>query len=209
MDDLRIRDVRSQMPTGAHIAAAKRMGAILGVAIHHSASAHPASGLSIETAHSIFLDHVQNRGWEHGGYHYVIRPNGEIEYALDETVAGYHAGFNDPTDALQLERGQFWNQHYLGVCAAGWFDNDRQYKSAEGQAQPIPNRFTRPTEAQWRAVVGLAAQLCERYAIPTENVRGHRELSGCRTRCPGANFDLEALRAAVSVVVGARHSPAA
>jgi len=208
MDDLRVRDVRSQMPGGNHIHSARRTGDILGVAIHHSASVHPSSGLSLDTAQSIFQDHVQNRGWEHGGYHYVVLANGLIEYALDEAVAGYHAGIKDPTDALQLEQGQFWNRHYLAVCVAGWFEDDRRYKGPDGQRHLIPNRFTRPTEAQWRAVVGLVVQLCERYAIQAENVRGHRELTGCRTRCPGANFDLDGLRAAVLALTDARHSAA-
>ncbi len=196
MTDLRIQDVRSQMPGGLHPPAARRTALILGLAIHHSATAS-ASGASLDTARTLFAAQVQARGWDHGAYHYVIRPTGRIEYALDESIPGYHAGFDDPGDALNLERGQFWNQHYLAVCLVGWFENDRRARDAQGRVHLIPNQFTRPTQMQWQALVGLARRLCERHAIPSENVRGHRELAGCRTRCPGANLDLEALRAAV------------
>jgi len=196
MKDLRIRDVRSQMPGGTNAPAARRAGAIVGLAIHHSATAS-ATGASLDTARTLFEAHVHGRGWDHGAYHYVIRPTGLIEYALDEAIPGYHAGFDDPGDTLNLEAGQFWNQHYLAVCLVGWFENDRRARDAQGRVHQLPNLFTRPTQVQWQALVGLARLLCERHAIPGENVRGHHELVGCRTRCPGANLDLEALRAAV------------
>ena len=40
----------------------------------------------------------------------------------------------------------------------------------------------------------LIETLRERYDIPVENVRGHRELEGSNTRCPGENVDLAGLR---------------
>lgn len=206
MTDLRIRDVRSQMPGGETRPAASRTGAILGIAIHHSASAS-AIGAAFDTAYSLFEAHVHGRGWNHGGYHYVIRPTGLIEYALDEAIPGYHAGFDDPDDALNLEHGQYWNQHYLAICLVGWFENDRCARDAEGRVHRLPDLFTRPPQAQWQALIGLVRLLCARYAIPVENVRGHRELDGCRTRCPGANLDLEAVRAAAQVADPAAPHP--
>jgi hypothetical protein len=192
MSALRLVDVRADMPTAAE-PPAPRAGAVLGVAVHHSATAHVITGLSLDTAQTVFDYHVHGRGWAHGAYHYLIRPTGLVEYALDEAVPGLHAGFHDPTDALGLEHGQYWNEHYLAVCLLGWFDTDR---TVDGQR--VPNHFTQPTPAQWAALLTLLAELRTRYAVPIENVRGHRELAGCRTGCPGALVNLPALRAELS-----------
>jgi len=173
-----------------------RSGAVLGLAVHHSAAINPATGLSAATAHAIFAEQVGRGGWDHGGYHYLIHPNGLIEYALDETIPAFHAGFTDPDDRLGLEHGQFWNQHYLAVCLLGWFDSGRQV-AADGHPRAVPDFFTHPAAAQWRALLGLIQVLRQRYSMPLENIRGHRELTGCHTRCPGANINLEELRAAL------------
>lgn len=192
MSGLRLVDVRAEMPVRpGGPPPAPRTGEVLGVAVHHSATANRANGLSLDTARTIFEYQVSARGWQHGGYHYCIRPNGLVEYALDEAVPGFHAGFVDATDELGLERGQFWNEHYLAVCVLGWFESGR---AIAGQA--IPDRFVRPTEPQWSALVTLVRDLRARYRLPADSVRGHGELRGCRTRCPGTNLDLAALRAA-------------
>lgn len=197
MPDLRLFDVRADMPSRAGNAAQPRAGAILGLAVHHSAVIHPATGLSSSGAREIFDVQVNHNGWEHGGYHYLIAPNGRIEYALDEAVPAFHAGFTDPDDRLGLEHGQYWNQHYLAVCLLGWFDSGRQVSGAGGPARAVPDFFTHPAQAQWQALLVLIRMLRARYAYPLENVRGHRELAGCHTRCPGENVDLDALRTAL------------
>jgi hypothetical protein len=195
MSVLRVSDVRAAMPRPPQAPPpAPRTGPVLGVVVHHSATAHASTGLALDTAQTIFDYHVHGHGWPYGGYHYLIRPTGLIEYALDEAVPGLHAGFHDPTDALGLEHGQFWNAHYLAVCLLGWFETDRV---VEGRA--VPNYFTRPTAAQWTALLALLADLRARHSVPVANVRGHRELAGCHTRCPGALIDLDALRAELDV----------
>ena len=173
-----------------------RAGAVVGLAVHHSASISPATGLGAGSAQSIFTEQLSRRGWDHGGYHYVIHPHGLIEYALDERVPAYHAGFSDPDDRLGLEHGQYWNQHYLAVCLLGWFDCGRRV-AGQGGARDVPDFFAHPTPAQWRALLGLIQMLRLRYELPAENIRGHRELAGSHTRCPGANVDLDGLRAAL------------
>ena len=191
MSGPRVVDVRAEMPVRpASPPPAPRSGAVLGIAVHHSATANVANGLSLDTARTIFEHQVFGRGWAHGGYHYCIRPTGLVEYSLDEAVAGFHAGFVDPGDRLGLEHGQFWNEHYLAVCVLGWFESDRRIGG-----QRIPNHFTRPTPPQWDALVALVADLRARHDLPADSVRGHRELAGSRTRCPGAHLDLAALRA--------------
>jgi N-acetyl-anhydromuramyl-L-alanine amidase AmpD len=187
---LRIRDVRDQMPSRGDAETFARRGAVTGIAVHHSATANRVTGVSMDDASTIFRHHVEHMEWSRGGYHYLIHANGLVEYALDESASAPHAGFSDAEDRLGLERGQYWNEHFLSLCLLGWFEADRSTP-----AGPIPNRFTKPAPAQWRALFALLGELTERYGLEPSTVRGHRELEGCSTRCPGANVDLAALRA--------------
>jgi LysM repeat protein len=192
---LNLKDVRAEMPNYANYKDWQRSGDILGIAVHHSATADRATGAPSGNALSFFEYHVKERGWQHGGYNYVIRGDGLIEYALDEKISAYHAGFKDPSDSSRLEQGQYWNNHYLAICLAGWFEQNRTYQDAAGRTQTIPNAYTTPTEAQMESLLGLIQQLRHKYNILLENVRGHRELAGNSTVCPGLNFDPATLRA--------------
>jgi nucleoid-associated protein YgaU len=193
--DLNILDVRDQMPNYATYKDWQRSGAILGVAVHHSATADQETGAPSGDALTFFNYHVHGRGWAHGGYHYVIRGDGAIEYALDDKIAGYHAGFKDPGDTYGLEGGQYWNNHYLAVCLAGWFSPGRTWRDERGGVHPIPDEFTSPGQAQMASLLRLLRHLMARYGIPVENVRGHRELAGNQTQCPGLTLDPAVLRA--------------
>lgn len=55
----------------------------------------------------------------------------------------------------------------------------------------------RPTPAQRAAATALARALAARYAIPSDRVIMHRSIDGRLTQCPGKNFPLAALRAAI------------
>jgi hypothetical protein len=193
---LKLQDVRSEMPNFERYKNDHRAGEILGIAVHHSATVHPSIGVPAGSALALFNHHVHDRGWTHGAYHYVIHANGLIEHALDECIEGFHAGFNDPEDALGLMHGQYWNRHYLAVCLLGWFDADRVINN-DDKPVAVPNHFTHPTSQQMNALIALIQTLQARYKIPSSRVLGHRELAGCKTRCPGANVDLHALRAAL------------
>ena len=193
--DLKIKDVRSEMPNYSAYKDWQRNGKILGIAVHHSASANHITGAPVGDARSFFDYHVNTQGWSHGGYNYVIPGNGDIEYALDDKIAGYHAGFKDPDNSEGLEYGQYWNNHYLAICLAGWFSENRTYRDADGRLNNIPNQYTIPTAQQMESLLGLIRYLREKYDIPVENVRGHRELLGNSTVCPGHNLDPAELRA--------------
>jgi len=193
--NLSIVDVRDQMPNYEAYKDWQRAGAILGIAVHHSATADRETGAPSGDALTFFNYHVHGRGWAHGGYTYVIRGDGVIEYALDEKIAAYHAGFKDPNDSYGLERGQYWNNHYLAVCLAGWFSSGRTWRDEDGTLHPIPDQFTGPSQTQMGSLLGLLRQLMAKYSIPVENVRGHRELTGTHTQCPGVSLDPAALRA--------------
>lgn len=178
------------MPRDGDPASFARRGEVTGVAVHHSATANHVTGVSMDDAATIFRHHVERNGWSRGGYHYLVHATGLVEYALDESASAPHAGFADREDRLGLEHGQYWNEHLLSVCLLGWFEPERL-----SPAGPIPNRFTKPAPAQCRALLKLLGELTRRYGLDPESVRGHRELEGCSTRCPGINVDLEALRA--------------
>jgi LysM repeat protein len=185
---LNLVDVRASMPNHENYKDWNRNTAISGIAIHHSATADRETGLPSGDAYSYFDYHVNGRGWAHGGYNYVITGNGTIQYALDEKIAAYHAGFKDPNDSEGLEYGQFWNNHYLAICLSGWFNENRTYRDASG-IHSIPNNGTHPSQAQMDSLLALIRYLQEKYHIPVENVRGHRELTGNSTQCPGLNID--------------------
>ena len=192
--DLNLKDVRAEMPNYTAYKDWQRSGQILGIAIHHSATVNRATGAPLGTAQTFFDYDVKVRGWAHGSYNYVISGNGQIEYALDEQIAAYHAGFNDPNDSLGLEQGQYWNNHYLAICLAGWFSHQRSYRDSDGHTHPIPDNDTNPTEAQMQSLLGLIQQMRQKYNLSVQQVRGHRELAGSNTICPGYNFDLAHLR---------------
>jgi N-acetyl-anhydromuramyl-L-alanine amidase AmpD len=196
-----MRDVRAAMPNYPAYCGTHRSGAVTGIAVHHSATAHPEVGVSTDDAASIFRYHVDVLGWTHGGYHYLVHPSGTVEYALDEHIPAFHAGFRDSDDRLGLERGQYWNNHLIAICLLGWFERGRVPR---GGTVPIPDRFTTPSPRQWETLIALVQDVLQRYGLEADTVAGHRELAGCRTRCPGANVDLDALRSTLRARTGAR-----
>ena len=156
---LNIKDVREAMPNYDFYKDWHRSGDILGIAIHHSATANRLTGAPVGDAATFFNYHVNTRGWAHGGYNYVITGAGEIEYALDDGISAYHAGFKDPDDSEGLEYGQFWDNHYLAICLAGWFSEDRTYRDESDQIRAIPNNYTHPSEVQLEALISLVQDL--------------------------------------------------
>lgn len=204
---LRISDIRTQMPNYQAYKHWQRSGAVTGIAIHHSATADRQTGAPIGDAFTFFNYHVNSLGWTHGGYNYVLLPDGTLQHALDERIAGYHAGFKDPNNEHNLEHGQYWNNHYLAICLVGYFDNGRTWRDREGGIHAIPDSHTLPTPAQMDTLKRFALHLMEKYNLPPENVRGHRELTGSNTRCPGSNFDLDALRASLRAALVAKEKP--
>jgi len=187
------------MPNYAAYKDWQRRGDVTGLAVHHSATASKATGEPVGDARAFFSYHVNVRGWTHGAYHYVVLPDGVVQYALDEKIAGFHAGFKDAGNVHNLEAGQYWNNHYLAVCLVGYFEKGRTWIQGGSGAvvYRIPDVHTTPTMAQMESLLKLAHHLMGKYGFPVANVRGHRELVGCNTRCPGFELDLDALRRAL------------
>ena len=101
--DLNINDVRAEMPNYQNYKDWQRSGQILGIAVHHSATVDRVTGAPLGTARTFFDYHVNTRGWAHGGYNYVIPGDGTVEYALDEKISAYHAGFKEPFKTVLTE----------------------------------------------------------------------------------------------------------
>jgi len=51
-----------------------------------------------------------------------------------------------------------------------------------------------PTKEQWKSALALTVLLQKKYNISTENVKGHKELEGNVTDCPGKMFNLDKFR---------------
>jgi N-acetylmuramoyl-L-alanine amidase len=52
-------------------------------------TAHPDTAFGVGVA-EIRRDHINERGWDDVGYHFVVRRNGEIECGRMESVKGAH-----------------------------------------------------------------------------------------------------------------------
>lgn len=105
--------------------------------------------------------------WKDIGYQYGvewIENSVEILVGRMETENGAHC----------YQEGM--NRKAIGICIVGNFD-----------VAPPPEEILKPT-------VRLVRSLMERYKIPVDHVKGHRDYAGYKT-CPGKLFDLDEFRA--------------
>ncbi|MCZ7569695.1 MAG: discoidin domain-containing protein [Ardenticatenaceae bacterium] len=208
---LKIVDLRAQMPNYNNYKDWKRPGAIEGIAVHHTGygSADPASGAPSTTPQQVFDYHVKTLGWAHGGYNYIIGADGTVFSVLDEAIPPFHCGLNEPDKNkepdkwrqwVELERGQYFNNHYVAICLLGWFSRNRiLYR--DGTQIRIPDTNTTPTQPQWAALLELLRELQARYRVALSRVQGHRELRASvgfgATECPGTEISLDGMRRAL------------
>lgn len=143
------------------------LGDVRWLVVHHSGTSG-GDGLQFTLGHN---------DWSNTPYHFVILPDGTIQWLQDLTIPSYNAGFvsNDPA----TEYGDIINNHSIAVCLVGNFD------------------VTQPTAAQMKSLETLLRWLMARYNVPADHIIGHREAEGAHTRCPG-NLDLDGLRARMS-----------
>jgi N-acetyl-anhydromuramyl-L-alanine amidase AmpD len=143
-----------------------------GILIHHSATPFRLKGRIVD-AKKIDEMHRQ-RGFSiicgdktyHIGYHYVILPDGRIQPGRPENCHGAHSG------------SSYYNSRYLGICLIGDFDSHGRWNGRRSAKEPTP--------AQIQSLVKLCAKLMQKYNIPLQNVRRHRDVS--QTYCPGDRF---------------------
>lgn len=149
------------------------------IIIHHS-------GKPNGNAETFDQYHRNVRGWDELGYHFVIDngnggPNGRVEIGgrWEKQKHGAHCKTND----------QRFNNYGIGICLVGNLDNGG------------------PTRAQLDSLNRLVRYLVVHYDIPPQNILGHGEAvatvnEGRATHCPGARFDMDALRRFAQSVQG-------
>ena len=200
-------DVRTRMPGYEDHKKSVRNSLVTGIVIHHSEFINRHTGQPKEGGE--FLLHLHGDLLKHhrGGYHYVIRRNGLIEQILGEQIPTQHTTVIAPDAPEAPESEQTLNDGLIDICLLGWFENDRPYVDIFGRTHVSPNRCTHPSPAQIQSLLLLAQDICNRYAIPVGSVRGHCELEGADTGCPGSNVDLELLRNRLHQQVENSHPP--
>lgn len=100
--------------------------------------------------------------WKNPGYHYLIKPGGEIiELFPESKVSNGVAGYNSYT---------------VNVCYIG---------GVNAQGRPVDNR----TIAQKEAMSFLLKELKKRY--PQAVIQGHRDFPGVKKACPCFNAKQE------------------
>lgn len=107
----------------------------------------------------------RKRGFREIGYHYFIRKDGTVETGRDLTQPGrFEVGAH--------AKGN--NSISIGICYEG------------GVRAAAPNvGYDSRTRAQMVAMEALILSLLERF--PDAVVRGHRDMPGAATQCPGFN----------------------
>jgi len=110
---------------------------------------HCTAGPQTQTIETIKNYWKVHNKWKNPGYHYIIKPDGEIVQLQDESkssngVAGY-------------------NSTSINVCYIGGVDE---------QGRPVDNR----TDAQKASLIRILTQLKSRY--PDAEILGHREIWG-------------------------------
>jgi hypothetical protein len=139
------------------------------IVIHHSASRRG-------NAQIIDNEHLNQRGWDGIGYHFVIgngvdMPMGRIEGTFRWRLQqhGAHAGSSP-------EQKQY-NQDGIGICVIGNYDQERVPQYVE------------------QRLVEICAQLIDHTpTLSVGRIIGHKDIPGKITACPGQAIDLERLR---------------
>ena len=131
------------------------------IVIHHSAGDKGG-------ARAFHEFHTTVRHWDELGYHFVIgngsdTPDGLVEVGSRWTKQKHGAHCKVP--------GNYYNDHGIGVCLVGNFENYR------------------PTSAQMASLEHLLRFLMAACDIPLDRIRTHRGVTG-RTACPGHRFPL-------------------
>jgi len=130
------------------------------IVIHYSATPVEMDVTSddIDTMH-------KRRGFKEIGYHWYIRKNGSIEMGRDMSEPGrFEVGAHS--------KGE--NSVSVGIC----------YEGGVTKAKPDLG-FDSRTPAQKKAMIELIGNMLDRF--PGAVVKGHRDMPGAATQCPGFN----------------------
>ncbi|MEV6520616.1 N-acetylmuramoyl-L-alanine amidase [Longispora sp. NPDC051575] len=137
------------------------------ILIHHTATPN-VTDYSQAHAHSLARAiqnfHMDSNHWSDTGQHLTVSRGGYVTEGRHFSLAHLTSG-NGMVVGAHCP-GQ--NNQAIGI------ENEGTYTSAT------------PTTAQWTALVGLCAYICEKYAIAPTKIYGHRDYVS--TSCPGDAF---------------------
>jgi len=139
-----------------------------GIIIHHSATL-TGNAAEFDQLHKDRRD-ANGERWLGLGYDFVIN-NGrggrdgkvEVGFRWREQMTGAHCRPKNCTD-------NYWNDHTIGICLVGNFEQQR------------------PSQAQYDSLARLVSFLQTRYHIPMHGIKGHGQVPGATTSCPGRLF---------------------
>ena len=128
------------------------------IIVHHSAT---------ESGSCEFFDEShKRRGWNGVGYHFVVdngtcgKEDGQIE--TSPRWLKQQAGAHCKADGM--------NYRGIGICLVGNFSKEHV------------------TPKQMRSLVYLVKTLKNYYKVPLRRIKGHSQVKGANTECPGTKF---------------------
>lgn len=126
------------------------------IAVHCTATPQTTSISSISNYWKTTL------GWKMPGYHFIVKPDGEIVQLLDITKVSNGVGG--------------WNSKLINISYIGGVD---------GSGKPKDNR----TEAQKKAILTKLKEL--KVLFPKAKIQGHRDFPGVKKACPSFDAKTE------------------
>lgn len=148
-----------------------RRSATKGIVLHHPA-AYTSTPAQIHQWHLA-------KGWIGAGYNFLVRKNGDVFELRPRWSIGAHAG------SKVAGLGTRNNSETIGICFEGYYSP----RSSGAVDKEMP-------KAQFDAGVRLLKDLKKEY--PTiEWIRGHKEMPGASTACPGSYFPLDKIRSGI------------
>jgi len=137
------------------------------IIIHHSATDR-GNSLEFNKAHI-------RRGWKGIGYHFTI-DNGTC--GKDDGQIEVSPRWIKQLDGAHCKAGGM-NRNAIGVCLVGNFTKDSV------------------SSKQMASLIYLTNKLRGYYKIPLANIKGHGQVPGAQTECPGARFPWRKFRSRV------------
>lgn len=146
---------------------------------------HQTAGSSIGSALNTFLTNWRKgRSGVRSGAQFVIDVDGHVVRMADDLYYTQHGGGGPRTsrwNGLSNINDRAIGMEIVHSDSVKGHDDD-----------PSKNPFSR---GQYRSVIGLLAELLDRYQIPLNNVIGHND-AVIKARCPGPHFEWTTLEAA-------------
>jgi N-acetylmuramoyl-L-alanine amidase len=151
------------------------MSKLAAIVVHHAAAPRSTTVEQIRGWHKV-------KGWSDIGYHYLLRQPTDASIPVLSMGRPHNLDSKwEPWEYGAHAKGN--NSASIGLCLVGNFDVD-----------PLP-------AAMRGLLVKQLVSLCSTFRLPASAVKGHKEMPGAATACPGRFVDLDALRADVAAAL--------